>query len=449
MIEKKLEVCSNILWQCREAAAANWGLRPEVMKWIYTAVVRPVLTYAAVVWVPFCKTDFGSKRLQRLNRQACLLITGAMKTTSNKALEIIAGLPPLHFYVKIMAITGCYRMKQRGSWIGKGSWLEKELNEHSLLSLQSSDLQQKTVVDNPIEFKGKLSAEDVNQNCQAEYTISLSSVVSDIGVAGGLVITDKDKVLIKEGIKFDLLVTAIQAEVAMLETAMIYCCVNQWKDVAILSRSSSLVEKLDKVYCESKLLNSCLASANILASKNGSIKAYLVCSSQGVASLTKANEEANIAMYSEAALVEPALPRGIDAIKKQVTKKFNELIEKEWNESTGNTVCKLFINSTDNKFKTSIQQFSKKQFQQVVRLITGHCWLAEHLFKIGMASSPYCIFCTAEKETVTHYLCSCPQYIESRRDVFERDLLTKDMLSCIEPHSLLRFINISKRFEEC
>jgi hypothetical protein len=29
-----------------------WGLRPKVMYWIYTVIVRPIVTYAATVWWP-------------------------------------------------------------------------------------------------------------------------------------------------------------------------------------------------------------------------------------------------------------------------------------------------------------------------------------------------------------------------------------------------------------
>ena len=29
----------------------HWGLSPRVTHWIYTAIVRPTLTYGAVVWV--------------------------------------------------------------------------------------------------------------------------------------------------------------------------------------------------------------------------------------------------------------------------------------------------------------------------------------------------------------------------------------------------------------
>ena len=38
-----------ILMQCRKAVGPTWGFTPKTMKWIYTAVVRPSLSYGAVI----------------------------------------------------------------------------------------------------------------------------------------------------------------------------------------------------------------------------------------------------------------------------------------------------------------------------------------------------------------------------------------------------------------
>ena len=40
-----------ILMQCRKAVGPTWGFTPKTMKWIYTAVVRPSLSYGAVILI--------------------------------------------------------------------------------------------------------------------------------------------------------------------------------------------------------------------------------------------------------------------------------------------------------------------------------------------------------------------------------------------------------------
>ena len=36
------------LMQCRQIAGKTWGIKPSMMKWIYTAMIRPIISYACV-----------------------------------------------------------------------------------------------------------------------------------------------------------------------------------------------------------------------------------------------------------------------------------------------------------------------------------------------------------------------------------------------------------------
>jgi len=53
--------------------------------------------------------------LEHVQRLACLHITGAIRTTPTKALEIIVGLP-LTIFTKQEAMLACYRMKVNSQW---------------------------------------------------------------------------------------------------------------------------------------------------------------------------------------------------------------------------------------------------------------------------------------------------------------------------------------------
>jgi hypothetical protein len=69
----------------------TWGLQPHVVYWIYTAVVRPI-TYGATVRWPRVRLKTSKAELGKLQRLACLGITGAMRTAPTAALEILLGL---------------------------------------------------------------------------------------------------------------------------------------------------------------------------------------------------------------------------------------------------------------------------------------------------------------------------------------------------------------------
>jgi hypothetical protein len=51
-----------------------WGLKPKAVYWIYSIVVRPIITYATTMW---CRLKYKTSRakLSKLQRLACLRIT--------------------------------------------------------------------------------------------------------------------------------------------------------------------------------------------------------------------------------------------------------------------------------------------------------------------------------------------------------------------------------------
>ena len=109
ILDSKLKWKTHVDAKCRKAIVAfsqlckttdkTWGYSPRVVHWIYTMVIRPMLTYAAVVWWPRINYSTVDMQLEHVQRLACLYITGAMRTSPTIALELITGLPPLSVYM--------------------------------------------------------------------------------------------------------------------------------------------------------------------------------------------------------------------------------------------------------------------------------------------------------------------------------------------------------------
>ena len=55
---------------------------------------------ASLVWWPGCQTASAKRKLRRVQRLACLEITGAMHTTPTNAVEALICLPPLELVVQ-------------------------------------------------------------------------------------------------------------------------------------------------------------------------------------------------------------------------------------------------------------------------------------------------------------------------------------------------------------
>jgi hypothetical protein len=59
----------------------------------------------------YCELKTSKAELRKLQRLACLDITGAIRTSPTAALEILLGLPPLHLQLEAEAMAGIYRLQ--------------------------------------------------------------------------------------------------------------------------------------------------------------------------------------------------------------------------------------------------------------------------------------------------------------------------------------------------
>jgi hypothetical protein len=100
---EKCDKAYRAFWNCKGTFGRTWVLKPRVVHWIYTMVIRPVLTYSSTVWWPRVRYNIRRTELSKRQRLACLAITGAMKTTPTTAKEVLLGVPPLHVMIEAEA----------------------------------------------------------------------------------------------------------------------------------------------------------------------------------------------------------------------------------------------------------------------------------------------------------------------------------------------------------
>ena len=125
---------NSLLWACRRACGVTWGLRPKVVHWLNICIIQPSITLASLIWWHGCQTVNAKKRLSRIQRLACLGITGAMHASPTGAMEALAGLPPLQLVIQGVARSAAHCLWSLGSWSylhpnqGHGSilmWLQR------------------------------------------------------------------------------------------------------------------------------------------------------------------------------------------------------------------------------------------------------------------------------------------------------------------------------------
>jgi hypothetical protein len=65
-LDKVIDKVYKAFWTCTGTFEKTWKLKPEVVYWIYTAVVRPIVTYAATIWWPRVKRKLSQTELSKL-----------------------------------------------------------------------------------------------------------------------------------------------------------------------------------------------------------------------------------------------------------------------------------------------------------------------------------------------------------------------------------------------
>ena len=78
------------MFAAKNAIGKMWGPSLENMKWMYESMVRPIITYGAIVWAHRAKTYL--KYLNRVQRIALLCLGAFAKSTPTLGLEILLSL---------------------------------------------------------------------------------------------------------------------------------------------------------------------------------------------------------------------------------------------------------------------------------------------------------------------------------------------------------------------
>jgi len=77
-------------------------------------VVRPMLTYGTIAWGDRVQLTTVQKQLHKLQRMACVCITGAMRTCPTAAIEVLLEFTPLHTFIGLQRKATLLRMAMEG-----------------------------------------------------------------------------------------------------------------------------------------------------------------------------------------------------------------------------------------------------------------------------------------------------------------------------------------------
>ena len=292
-LEQVIGKATNTLWICNKTFGKQWGLKPKMIHWIYSAIVRPRITYASLVWWPKTKERGAQDKLEKLQRLATLSITGAMRSTPTKALEALLFMLPLHQFIQLEAEKSALRIKR-------------------LLKLFAGDLTGhlnilKTIRINPLVTNNEDWMEK-RYNFERRYQIVKPE--RDVWERGGPDLRPGSIVFYTDGSKMndrvgagvtgpgvDLSIpmgrwpTVFQAEVQAILECSVICLRRKYRhsNICIMSDSQAALNALKSATCTSKLVWECSQSLQTLGCNN-QVNLYWVPGHCGIDGNEKADE---------------------------------------------------------------------------------------------------------------------------------------------------------------
>lgn len=443
-ITRKCETAVRSLFQCRRAFGGTWGLSPSVTKWIYTAMVRPALCFASIVWWHRVKLKYVTDELRKIQRLACICISGAIRSTATAALEVLLNILPIDIFVESEALASAFRLKNSGMWMPFNNFCG-----HSLILnksfISSSDLH--------------FHSDHITRSFQFSlpYDTSIPTLEQwahgSVDLSGLCVFTDGSKTLNSSGAgifsedldiaqSFSLgdLQCVFQAETFAIIMA-VYTLTDRGvngNDIIILSDSQAVIKALASNVVNSALVLECRQALYTLSNHNY-VKILWVPSHSGVLGNSIADGLAKSGAREVFCGPQPLFGLSNKNRKKLIQRNASLAQIDRWRQSSVAAHTKLFINCPSRDFTRSLMDYSRAKLGPFINILTGHC-LNRHLHRLGVALSPLCRLCWEEEETVVHILCECLALVPNRLDTFGFECMAPAALSLINVKKIFHFI---------
>ena len=436
------------LMQAKKAVGPTWGLTPKVCKWLYTTVVRPLLSYCVSVWVRALDNKCNAKKLERVQARALRIVSGAFPTTPFKALNHITETPDIIHYLRGEAAKGAIRLKGYGTWTketpksGKGiirshvslnnTYIDGlNLPAHSTMDLMPPVM----ILDRG--YTSNIPIEDINSYRQAIYQIidSLDQAViscytdgseTESGTGGGFVITtnNNEEILYERSFKLPDYCSVFQAELTAITEAADYCSKNlNSRNIEFFSDSLSSLQSLQNTKANSKTSWRCHNALNLLASDNHVALNWVPAHTGLIWGNEKADALAKLGTTSTD-LIKGHLPQSY--IKKAINNRVANASKEDWIKDP-HEHTNMVLGAHADKILTTMNRSminSRLRYRTAVQLLTGHSALNKHLFRIKCTDSEICPKCLYDIEDVGHFLGRCPFYSKLRVEHFSDYYLT-------------------------
>ena len=434
MLQEKVKKITKDTYQLQRLVAKEWGLKPQLAKWVYEQMFITKITYCSHVWVKLASTYQMQNLLQKLQRAGLLLITPAFRSTPTAGLEIILGIPPLDLQILAHATAAHARIIKKlkpTSKEGHLAWILNWNKENNIPTEIPIDEDVDTTWNRDFDVSTGENRPSLTPRKQGKSHIlhvftDGSKSVQQVGA--GFVICDDKGIMHTQKIRLDLNATAQQAEtVAILRAA--HWLINSPKAYqGRLTGKNKVIMNVDAKYAlhaladpfaNSKTVKDTVKKLNVLARKYKVSLNWIPSHSNHLYHdiADQLARTAHNALHYYPTTIKKA------TLRKITTNTTDHLWFERWhNVSRYRQTRELFPTHNDKIAKLLIKK-DRNTIYRFCQLMTGHNVFKRHLQIMGWINNSDCRFCGVEEESSSHILLNCEGLSEARESAFGKERL--------------------------
>ena len=415
-VKCKVIKAKRLLMSLRNAIGKLWGPSPKLIKWAYTCVVRPMISYGAYVWGH--RAANLEAELVKIQRLAILATTYIPRSAPTKGLEVIYGWMPLHLHVRMMGSRSSFRINGafRSGWngIGRGSMRSTLFKWKKILRELNIDKAFPDRVNlGPIfERAFSVSKSDNRYNLDLkDQWCCISAFPMEGGINWGFHMAHKNEFISDRGFLPDCN-SILEGELIALKSCL-KCTIGD-DDLMIITKQVNLGGLLLRKKQCSKLVYEVTNTLNSKG-KKGSIQ---------IVTLTKETELEQISdLKNELKQLKGPKCESVTIGPAQVKECTLRSVLAEWNVSWRKEVTcrqtKRFWPMVDLTASKNVFSLNREELSWVVQTLTGHGFNKYHL-KVSMGTDDVlCRYCNSAVEDTWHVVNECPKFDLIRTGFFK------------------------------
>ena len=452
-IKDKLAKSKKYLMKMASISKAIWGPKPQLSRWTFRCVVRPMFVYASVIWAHSI-TSTMAERLRSLNRLALSTLTMFPRSSPTQAIELLTDTVPLHLWLEKEALCSYIRLFKLLplDWSGKSKnktrntshrryWADKVCEYDITALLLEIDYCYLLVTSRSFQVHKESFHQDLKflQNIgEAPINVFTDGSKSQDGVGSAFVIFSQGRKWMEDKFRLPNTATVFQAEAYAIFRATQFLINNgiQWTGRChFFSDSMSTLQALNSSEITSSLIAKTIGVLNKICTASQQVHLYWVKAHAGIVGNEMADALAKAACQSTFISYIP-LPR--KEVRRQVLQVIRNKWEDQWDSYSEARHSKIFIFGPNKSIGKTICQLNRIDLRRIIMAITNHNHMNYHQSLHDDTINPTCRFCKLYDETFDHFF-TCSYFESDRMDAKIIWPYSKDMMWSV--HNILEFIN--------